>query len=87
MTEQTDTRVIYSVRNTPTKMAAGRRLLVSNRWRLGPVVTRPRHLHEELPQLGDVIVEGGQGRSRVLLALLDEIPQAHVVHELEREQR
>ena len=42
----------------------------------------PRHLNEELPQLGDVVGEGLQGRGRALLALLDEVPQTDAVHEL-----
>lgn len=54
-------------------------LLVRSGWALGLVVARARHLHEELPQLCDVIV---QGRGRVLLALLDEIPQTDAIHEL-----
>lgn len=45
------------------------------------------HLHKELPQLADVISKGVQWGGRVLLALLDEVPEAHAVHELVREGR
>lgn len=61
-----------------------RSLLVCGGWGLRPVVARPRHLHEELPQLCDVIIEGRQGQGRLLLALLDEIPQTDAVHELKQ---
>lgn len=61
-----------------------RLLLVCSVWGLRPIVARPWHLHEELPQLCDVIIEGRQGQSRLLLALLDEIPQTDAVHELKQ---
>lgn len=64
-----------------------RSLLVCSGRGVRAVVARPRHLHEELPQLCDVIIEGRQGQGRLLLALLDEIPQTDVVHELQKTHR
>lgn len=60
-----------------------RPLLVCGGRGLGLLVARSRHLHEELPQLSDVIIKGRDGP---LLALLDEIPQTDAVHELDKEQ-
>lgn len=64
-----------------------RSLLVCGGRGLGPIVARPRHLHEEFPQLCDVIIEGRQGWGRLLLALLDEIPETDAVHELIKKRR
>lgn len=47
-------------------------------------MARARHLHAELPELRDVIIDGRQGRGRPLLALLDEVPQTDAVHELKK---
>lgn len=56
-------------------------LLLSGGGGFRSVVARPRHLHEELPQLRDVIIKRRQVRDRLLLALLDEVPETHAVHE------
>lgn len=43
------------------------------------------HLHEEFPQLCDIIIMRRRDRDGPLLALLDEVPQTHVVQELQTE--
>ena len=59
---------------------------VRGRGRDPAVVPRSRHLHEEFPQLAHLVVVL-QMRHGPVLPLLDEVPQAHVVQELQTRKR